>query len=144
MARLRGTCIAIDSQGVLLRGRSTAGKSDLALRLIDAGGSLVSDDYTDVVVADGRLAASSPPPLHGLLEVRGLGVVRINAVPSVPLVAAIDLVAADQLDRMPPPRHEVVEGVLLPLFRISPFEASATAKVRLMVQVAAGAIMLVE
>lgn len=144
MIRLRGTCVAIDGQGVLLRGHSAAGKSDLALRLIDAGGTLVSDDYTDVAIEDGRLVASSPAPLHGLLEVRGLGVIRINALPTVALVAAIDLVAADMLDRMPLPATERIGGVPLPLFRASAFEASAVAKVRMMAKVAAGTIVLVE
>jgi serine kinase of HPr protein (carbohydrate metabolism regulator) len=144
MVRLRGTCIALDGHAVLLRGRSTAGKSDLALRLIDAGGSLVSDDYTDVAPEDGRLVASAPPPLHGLLEVRGLGVVRLEALPSATLVAAVDLMAPDQLDRMPPPRFEAIEGISLAVFRISPFEASAVAKVRLIARVAAGTIALVE
>jgi serine kinase of HPr protein (carbohydrate metabolism regulator) len=142
--RVRGSCVAVDGQGVLLRGRSRAGKSDLALRLIDSGGALVSDDYTDVLAEDGRLVASAPPVLSGLIEVRGLGVIRLAALPRAVLTAVIDLVEPDGLDRMPPPSSDRIAGVALPVYRLSPFEASAVAKVRLMIRVACGAMPLVE
>lgn len=91
MKRLRGTCIAVEGSGVLLRGPSGCGKSDLALRLIEAGARLVADDYTDVVEAGGRIFAMPPSELRGLLEVRGIGIVRLRPASSAPLVASIDL-----------------------------------------------------
>jgi HPr kinase/phosphorylase len=144
MPRYRGTCIALDGYGVLLRGDSSAGKSDLALRLIDAGGELVSDDYTDLTAEDGRLVATAPASLHGLIEVRGLGIVRLPAASAAPLVTVCDLVAAEQVERMPPTRTETILGVALPVFQIAASEASAVAKLRLIVRLATGAIMLVE
>ncbi|MFO1154447.1 MAG: HPr kinase/phosphatase C-terminal domain-containing protein [Rhodospirillales bacterium] len=144
MPRYRGTCIAIDGHGVLLRGESSAGKSDLALRLIDVGGELISDDYTELAAEDGRLMGTAPATLHGLIEVRGLGVVRLPARSAAPVVAVVDLLAADQVERMPPVRTEVILGVTVPLFQITASEASAAAKVRLIVKLASGAIMLVE
>ena len=69
MIRVRGSCVAIDGAGVLLRGASGSGKSDLALRLVMDGGTLVSDDYTEITVAEGRLRAAAPEILRGLLEV---------------------------------------------------------------------------
>lgn len=141
MERIRGTCVAVDGRGVLLRGPSGAGKSDLALRLIDAGARLVSDDYTDVEIRNGRLIASAPEEIGGMIEVRGLGILRVSAEPSVVLDVAIDLAPATDVPRMP--RSETLEilGVSLPLFRLAPFEASATAKVRLAVRLATGSII---
>lgn len=144
MHRLRGTCIALEGHGILLRGDSEAGKSDLALRLIDSGGELVSDDYTDVSAEDGRLVASAPPPLHGLLEVRGLGIVQLPAIAATTLVAAVDLVTSGELERLPPPCSETILGVSVPVFQLVPREASAVARIRLMIHLALGRIMLVQ
>jgi serine kinase of HPr protein (carbohydrate metabolism regulator) len=60
---VHATCVAIDGRGILIRGRSGAGKSDLALRLIDRGARLVSDDYTILAASGGRLRAAAPPPM---------------------------------------------------------------------------------
>lgn len=128
----------------MLRGDSEAGKSDLALRLIDAGGELVSDDYTDVSAEDGRLLASAPVPLHGLLEIRGLGIVRLPAISTTSLVAAVDLVPNSALERLPMPCTELILGVELPVFQLVAREASAVARMRLIVRLAIGRIMLVQ
>ena len=67
---LHATCVAINDQGVLLVGPSGVGKSDLALRLIDGGAELVSDDQTKVCLEKGKLLASPPDKLAGMLEIR--------------------------------------------------------------------------
>jgi HPr kinase/phosphorylase len=148
MVRVRGTCISIDGYAVLLRGPSGAGKSDLALRLIDAGGELVADDYTDIAVGGathgGGLVAMAPTPIRGMLEVRGLGIMRIRACPSAALVAVVDLVPAAEIDRMPEPEKVQILDVSLPCFRLFAFEASAAAKVRLVVRLATEGIMSTE
>ncbi|HAE01429.1 MAG TPA: serine kinase, partial [Rhodospirillaceae bacterium] len=77
MALVHGTTIAIDGRGVLLRGASGAGMSDLALRLIDAGAELVADDQTALTVDKGILYAQAPDQLRGLLEVRGIGIMTL-------------------------------------------------------------------
>src|SRR5512144_2927978 len=141
MERLRGTCIAVGGSGVLLRGPSGSGKSDLALRLIDAGGRLVADDYTDVSEAGGRLVATAPPKMHGLLEVRGIGIVRLQAIPSATLIACIDLVPSDKIERMPDPEDVRILGISLPRFAVCAAEPSAVAKVALVVRIASGTIM---
>ncbi|MEQ9448012.1 MAG: HPr kinase/phosphatase C-terminal domain-containing protein, partial [Rhodospirillaceae bacterium] len=84
-AVIDGTCVSIDGQGVLLRGAPGAGKSDLALRLIDAGASLVSDDYCEVTVMDGALALNPPASIAGKIEIRGYGIVTLPFVESVKL-----------------------------------------------------------
>jgi HPr kinase/phosphorylase len=142
MVRVRGTCISIGGHAVLLRGPSGSGKSDLALRLIDGGGTLVADDYTEVEQdGGGSLVATAPPAIRGLLEVRGLGVIEVGACPSARLVAVIDLVPLTDVDRMPEPQQVQILATGLPCFRLFAFEVSAAAKVRLAVRLATGGIM---
>ena len=89
---------------MLLRGVSGSGKSDLALRLIDAGGSLVADDQTRLkLTADGQILAFPPELLAGLLEVRGFGLMRLPFRQLVPLLAVFDLVPFERIERYPEP-----------------------------------------
>jgi HPr kinase/phosphorylase len=141
MERVRGTCVAVDGTGVLLRGRSGTGKSDLALRLIDAGAALVADDYTLVAVENGRPMATAPPELRGLLEVRGIGIVRLPAAEQAFLHVVIELSDPATIERMPAQENVRISGVTLPLFRIPAGQASSAAKVRLVARMAAGSIM---
>jgi HPr kinase/phosphorylase len=143
MERIRGTCVAVDGRGVLLRGPSGGGKSDLALRLIDRGARLVSDDYTDIEHREGRLFASAPPEISGMLEVRGLGVLRVASEASVGLDVIIDLAATADTPRMPASEQLELHGVFVPIFRLAPFESSAPAKVRLAIRLATGGIIQV-
>src|SRR5437588_5560986 len=89
---MHGTAVAIDGRGVLLRGPSGSGKSDLALRLIDAGARLVADDQTELRRDGDAIIARAPPTIAGMIEVRGLGIVRIEALPAAPVALLVDLV----------------------------------------------------
>ncbi len=130
MEQIHATAIDIDGDGVLLRGPSGCGKSDLALRLIDAGARLVADDRTDLAISDGRVFASAPGGLSGLIEVRGVGIVSMAALEKTPLALAVDLVGGADVERIPEPLRTDILGLALPLIRLAPFEASAPAKVR--------------
>lgn len=141
MTLIHATCIALAGRGVLLRGPSGAGKSDLALRLIDGGALLVSDDQTAVERDGSGLLARPPATIAGLLEVRGLGLVRLPHLKCVSLHLAIDLVPPSQVERLPEPGAVELLGVSLPCLRLAPFEASATAKVRLAMAASTGDIM---
>lgn len=141
MKRLRGTCIAVEGSGVLLRGPSGCGKSDLALRLIEAGGRLVADDYTDVFKADGRLFAAPPRELRGLLEVRGIGIVSLQFAESAPLIASIDIVPKESVERMPPSEWVSILDVSVPSFRLTALEPSCAAKVTFIVRLTRGSIV---
>ena len=132
---VHGTCVALAGVGVLLRGPSGSGKSDLALRLIDGGAVLVADDQTRLAVADGRLTARAPEPIAGRLEVRGLGIVPVASVAAAPLGLVVDLVDADAIDRLPAPTRATFLGHAVPSVRLWPFAASAAAQVRLAVRV---------
>lgn len=138
------TVVAIDGAGVMLRGPSGGGKSDLALRLIDAGALLVADDRCDLRREGGRVMVEAPPGLAGLLEVRGMGVVSARSVPRSPLVLVVDLVPAEAVERMPPAAVCALLGIEVPLVSLAAFEASSPAKVRLAARHAARGIMPVK
>jgi serine kinase of HPr protein (carbohydrate metabolism regulator) len=131
MLQLHATCVAVEGRGVLIQGPPGSGKSDLALRLIDSGARLVADDRCDVRLEDGRLLASPPPAIAGLIEARGLGIVRLDFLAQAPLGLVVELVSASEVERLPEPARFEALGVSIPLLRLAPFEASAPAKVRL-------------
>ncbi|WGF89810.1 HPr kinase/phosphorylase [Marinivivus vitaminiproducens] len=127
---VHASCVAIGDHGILLRGRSGSGKSDLALRLIDAGASLVADDQVVLDHEDGAVSARSPAPLAGLLEVRALGIFRFTHREAVQVRLIVDLVQEGDLERLPEARSATVLGIDLPLIRIDGRTASATTRVR--------------
>jgi hypothetical protein len=88
---IHASCVAIGRRGVLLLGKSGAGKSDLALRLIDQGATLVADDRSILFVEKGVLHARAPASIKGLLEIRGLGIVALPARAKVRIALAVRL-----------------------------------------------------
>ena len=132
---IHATAVAIETElgfrAMLLRGRSGSGKSDLALRLIDAGARLVTDDQSVLSRRGDEIVVSPPARISGLIEVRGIGIMRVDALPEAPVVLIADLVLPDQIDRLPERRREEIFGVPLPVIALTPFEASAPAKLRL-------------
>ena len=122
------SCVAIGGRAVLIGGRSGRGKSDLALRLIDRGATLVSDDYTLVRRAEGRLLASAPETISGKIEVRGVGILEYPVASNVPVALLVDL----DLDatRLPTAMEErMVAGIAIPVVGLSALEPSAPIKV---------------
>lgn len=127
---VHATAIAIDGHAVLLRGPSGAGKSDLALRLIDAGAHLIADDQVELRRAGERILVRAPAAIAGLIEIRGVGISRVEVLAEAPLAMFADLVAPAEIERFPEPRREDVLGLPVPSIALSPFEASASAKLR--------------
>ena len=130
MEQVHATTIDLNGDGVMLRGPSASGKSDLGLRLIDAGGRLVADDRTELTLSGGAVRASAPKEIAGRMEVRGIGIMEVPTVPETRLALVVELVGAEDVERLPEPETADVLGVALPLVRLAPFEASAPAKVR--------------
>jgi HPr kinase/phosphorylase len=128
---LHATAIAIAGHAVLLRGASGAGKSDLGLRLIDAGARLIADDQSELFRRSDRVIVRAPATIAGLLEVRGIGIFRLDAVAEAPVALLVDLVPAETLERLPARQSETILGLTLPRIALAPFEAAAAAKLRL-------------
>jgi HPr kinase/phosphorylase len=112
---LHASCVAVDGRGLLILGPSGSGKSALAIRLIALGAQLVSDDRTVVTATIDRLVASCPnPSLRGLIEARGIGILRAPVSDRVDLALAIDL-GQPEPDRLPPRRTVTILGCELSL-----------------------------
>ncbi len=119
-------------RGILIEGPSGAGKSDLALRALQSGFRLVADDRVIVFTSRGRLFGRSPPPLRGLMEARGVGVVGCAEIAFAEVaVLARCTQTPDQIERMPDDGHEAILGAAIPCFDLWPFGLSAPAKLRL-------------
>ena len=127
-----GTAVAIDGEALLLRGPPGAGNSDLALRLIDAGARLVADDQAELSRRGDRGWVRAPAAIAGLIEVRGLGILRLEALEEAPLALLVDLVPGAAIERLPQAAVETVLGLAVRRFAVAPFEASAAAKLRFM------------
>lgn len=128
---LHATCVQMGDTGVLLLGPSGSGKSDLALRLIDRGAALVADDQTQIDRIDDRLLARAAPSLAGLLEVRGVGILKLPCCDTTPLGLAVELHPEADLPRLPDWETYDLLGVQLPLVRLDPRAVSACARIRL-------------
>ena len=124
---IHASCVAIGGRAVLLAGRSGVGKSDLALRLIDRGAVLVSDDYTQLLRRDGVLRAAPPATIAGKIEVRGIGILEMPHLADVEIALLIDCDAP--VIRMPEPATRRLAGVDVPTTALAPLEAPAPLKV---------------
>ncbi|MGN7159940.1 HPr kinase/phosphorylase [Sphingomonas sp. SAFR-052] len=126
---IHASCVAIRGVGVLIAGPSGSGKSDLALRLIERGAILVSDDYTLLHAEGDELRATAPATIAGRIEVRGIGIVDRPTVPSVAIALFVE---AGTPERMPEPSTQLIAGIAIPAYRLALLEASAPAKIDLM------------
>lgn len=133
LVNIHAGCVALGAKGVLILGESGAGKSDLMLRLMDEGAMLVADDRTDLCVAKGRLVASAPKTIAGLIEVRGLGLVSRPFRKSTVLALAVRLGVPERLPK--PSFFGLPEGLPpaqpVPLIVLEAGAASAPARIRM-------------
>lgn len=136
-ALLHATAVAINGEGVLLSGSSGSGKSDLALRLIDRGAVLISDDGVLIEADDPLPMLRTAPHIAGMIEMRGVGVVKMPFADGVPLRLAVLL--GDTPERLPPENFSSnIAGHNIACLKLHPFEASAPLKVEHALRIALG------
>jgi len=128
---LHASCVELDGLGVVLLGASGSGKSDLALRLIDAGARLVADDRLTIERRGDLLFGMPPPALAGLLEVRGFGIVALPWRARSRLGLVVELQPEAPQPRLPASEAYGLLGLALPRLRLDPRTPSAVAKIRL-------------
>jgi serine kinase of HPr protein (carbohydrate metabolism regulator) len=127
---IHASTVASGGRAVLITGPSGSGKSDLTLRLLDRGFTLVSDDQTLVKRDGDRLLATAPANIAGKLEIRGLGIVEMDRVSDVPVALLVELTS--DIRRLPDDsRERPILGIALPLISIDAMTASAPSKVAL-------------
>lgn len=107
---LHATCVAAGDRGLLILGPSGAGKSALALRLIGLGASLVADDQVELCVDGKNLIARCPAPIRGLIEARGVGLMRAPTVERATIALVADLGQSED-HRLPPLRRITFLGI---------------------------------
>ncbi len=116
---LHATCVAVEGKGLLILGPSGAGKSSLALQMMGLGARLVADDRVDLVRRGDSLIATCPAPLTGLIEARGLGILRADPVVQTAVVLVADLERAPDM-RLPPAAAILLAGCEIALVGARP------------------------
>ena len=125
---IHGTAISIGGHAVLIMGESGSGKSDLALRLIDRGAILISDDVVFLETRDNTPILTVAPNIAGKIEVRGVGISNVDFIASAPLRLVIEFV--DAPDRLPEDiAHTTIGDYVVPVSKLNPFEQSSAIKV---------------
>ncbi|MEI7669275.1 MAG: HPr kinase/phosphatase C-terminal domain-containing protein [Pseudomonadota bacterium] len=139
---LHASCVSVKGTAVLLIGEASTGKSDLALRMIDRGAELVSDDQV-VLSSDGeKLTASSPDNIKGLIEIRGIGIFRLPyQVAEVGLV--VKLSERAMIERLPYPESFESMGIKVPQILVSSFDATAPIKIEMSIAALHNSSMMV-
>jgi HPr kinase/phosphorylase len=130
---VHASAVAVGGRGVLIRGAAGSGKSSLVLQLLTTDrGALVADDRVVLRADEGRVTASAPRALAGLLEIRGQGILRLPHVSRVALELVVDMLPEANCPRMPEPNERSVElcGSRLRRIFIASGAADGAARVR--------------
>ncbi|WP_170333681.1 HPr kinase/phosphorylase [Ruegeria arenilitoris] len=130
-AILHATCVAVEGRGALILGRSGAGKSALALQMLALGAELVGDDRVALRMVGERAMAAAAPNLRGLIEARGIGLLRAQTVGATPVCYVVDLDQSEP-ERLPEPITAVVLRQTVPLLRAADTPNLAAALVQLL------------
>ena len=126
---MHSSSIVIDDNGVLILGDSGSGKSDLALRLIDNGATLISDDVSICKKNLNNIYLYCPPETKGLLEVREIGIVTVPFVERIKLKLVVNL-QKKKNERFPEDNYLKILGIKIPLINIDGKNSSAVAKIK--------------
>ena len=129
LKRIHSTSVVIDDNGVLILGDSGSGKSDLALRLIDNGATLISDDISICRKNLNNIYLYCPPEIKGLLEVREIGIITVPFVERIKLRLVVNL-KSNNNERFPKDSCFRILGIKIPIINIEGKNSSAVAKIK--------------
>ena len=129
LKRIHSTSVVIDDNGVLILGDSGSGKSDLALRLIDNGATLISDDISICRKNSNNIYLYCPPEIKGLLEVREIGIITVPFVERIKLRLVVNL-KSNNYKRFPKDSSFRILGIKIPIINIEGKNSSAVAKIK--------------
>ena len=129
LKRMHSSSVVIDDNGVLILGDSGSGKSDLALRLIDNGATLISDDISICRKNSNNIYLHCPPEIKGLLEVREIGIITVPFVERIKLRLVVNLRSKNN-ERFPKDNSFRILGIKIPLISIEGKNSSAVAKIK--------------
>ena len=129
LKRIHSTSVVIDDNGVLILGDSGSGKSDLALRLIDSGATLISDDISICRKNLNNIYLYCPPEIKGLLEVREIGIITVPFVERIKLRLVVNL-KSNNNERFPKDSFFRILGIKIPIINIEGKNSSAVAKIK--------------
>jgi len=137
-ANIHASCVAVGTRGVLILGPPGVGKSSVALQLIDAGARLVADDRTVLTARAGALHGRAPATIKGLIEIHGVGIVRMPVRATVRLALAVAL--GKPPARLPPPDHYRAFDVALPQIALDARDPATPARIRAALAAHAGGL----
>ena len=129
LKRMHSSSVVIDDNGVLILGDSGSGKSDLALRLIDNGATLISDDISICRKNLNNIYLYCPPEIKGWLEVREIGIITVPFVEKIKLQLVVNLKSKNS-QRFPKDNSLKILGIKIPLINIDGKNSSAVAKIK--------------
>ena len=131
MINIHASCVEYQGKGILILGAPGFGKSDLCLKMIlNHGATLVSDDRVDLQKKEDEVFAAAPENISGLLEARGVGILRLPCLKKIKIFAVVQIIPEEEkLERLP--QNEVYElmSVSLPLLKIKKFDPSGIEKI---------------
>lgn len=127
--KFHSTSVVIEDCGIMIVGDSGCGKSDLALRLIDSGATLISDDITICKKRINEIFLYSPKETKGLLEVREIGIITVPFIENVKLSLLVELIDKEGI-RIPKKTKKILLGVKIPKIEIFGKNPSSVAKVK--------------
>lgn len=133
MHNIHASSIIYKDKCILILGASGSGKSDLCLRLIVGRGAvLIADDRTDIFIRDNEIIASCPREIKGLLEVRGIGIKKVEYAKEHKIDIVVELVKSlSEIERMPNESFYEFEGCKVPKIKLFPFEISSIDKLEI-------------
>lgn len=136
MKNVHGSSLVYEGKGILILGKSGSGKSSLCLKLIKSEGAiLISDDRTEMRVAGERIFMHSPSEIAGLLEVRGLGVVKVDFIREHRLNLVIELVDnIDDVVRMPKEEYYIFDNIKVRKFKFHITDVTLLEKINLLIE----------